>query len=67
VNVTKNGWEETDDAPRSGAPSSATDERHVEQVTSVLERTRSISCTAIATEVGILTTNVYRIVTDSMG
>jgi hypothetical protein len=59
VNVAKNGREETDDAPRSGVPSSATDERHVEQVTSVFERTRSISSTANATEVGMLTANVY--------
>jgi len=47
--------------------SSAKDERHVEQVTSVLERTRNISGTTVATEVGILTANVCRILTNSMG
>jgi len=47
VNVFKNGWEETDDASRSGAPTSATDECRVEQVKSVHEST------AIATEVRI--------------
>jgi len=49
----KNGWEETDNTPCSGDPTSATDECHMEQVKSVLECMRSISCMAIATEVGI--------------
>jgi len=47
VNAFGNGWEETDSASRSGAPASLTDERHMEQVKSVLE------CTVVATEVRI--------------
>jgi hypothetical protein len=39
----------------------------VNQVKFVLEGTRSISCTAIATEVGILPASVYRILTNSLG
>jgi len=31
VNAIKNGWEETDDAPCSGAPTSGMDESHMEQ------------------------------------
>jgi hypothetical protein len=38
----------------------------VEQVKSVLERTRSL-CSAIATEVGNFTSSVYRILANSMG
>jgi len=37
-NAFKNGWEETDDASHSGAPTSVTDERRMEQVKSVLEQ-----------------------------
>jgi histone-lysine N-methyltransferase SETMAR len=44
----------------------ATDERHAKQVKSVIEGTRSISCTAIATEVGISPASVYRIRTNSL-
>jgi hypothetical protein len=64
INSIKNGWEQTDDAPLSGA---STDERHVKQVKSVLERTRSSSCTAIATEVGISPASVYHILTNGLG
>jgi len=53
MNAIKKGREEIDDAPRKGAPTSAKDERHMEQVKSVLERMRSISCKAIATVVRI--------------
>jgi hypothetical protein len=61
-------WLERDrHASRSGAPSSATDERHVEQVKSVLERVRSIACTAAATKVDNFTANAYHILTSSMG
>jgi hypothetical protein len=67
VNSIKNGREQTDEAPRSGAPTTATDERHLKQVKSVLEGTRSISCTAIATEVRISPVSVYRILTNSLG
>ena len=63
--VIKNGREKTVDTPRSEPPSSATDERYVEQVTSVLDSARNISCPA--TEVGILTANICRVVTSSMG
>jgi len=62
-----NAPEETDYAPRSGAPTSATDERHMEKVKFVLERTCSISCKAIVTEVGISPASVYRILTNSWG
>jgi hypothetical protein len=52
VNGIKNGWEEeTDNTLCSGAPTSATDDRHMEQVKS--ECMRSISCKAIATVVRI--------------
>jgi hypothetical protein len=37
VNAIKNGREETDDASHSSAPTSVTDECHMEQVKSVLE------------------------------
>ena len=49
------------------APTSATDERPMKKVKSVLQRTRSISCTAIAKEVGIPPASVYRILTNSLG
>ena len=61
------GWEETDDARRSGAPTSAMDIHHMEQVKSVLEHTHSITRMAVAAEVGISTTNVYCILTSSLG
>jgi hypothetical protein len=67
VNAIKNGQEETDDAPLIGAPTSATDERNMEQVKSVLEHTHSIMCMAIATEVRIFPANVYHILTNSLG
>jgi hypothetical protein len=51
VNAIKNGWEQTDDDSCSGAPTSVMDECHTEKVESVLQRTHSISCTAIVTEV----------------
>jgi hypothetical protein len=44
-----------------------TDERHVEQVQSVIKSTHSISCMAIATEVRISPATVYRILTSSLG
>jgi hypothetical protein len=68
ANVIKNAPEETDYAPRSGAPTctSATDERRMEKVKFVLERTCSISCKAIVT-VGISPASVYRILTNSWG
>ena len=40
---------------------------HMEQVISALESTRSISCTAIATEVGTFPESVYCILTNSLG
>jgi len=67
VNVIKNGQEETDDAPLIGAPTSATDERNMEQVKSVLEHTHSIICMATATQVRISPANVYHILTNSLG
>ena len=67
MNAVKNSWEGTDNASRSGVPTSATDECHVEQVKSVLERMHSISCTAIATEVGISPASVYPFLINSLG
>jgi hypothetical protein len=67
VNSIKNGLEETDDAPHSGTPTSVTDEFHMEQVESVHERMRCISCTGIATEDGISPASVYLIITNSLG
>lgn len=43
VNAIKNGREETDNASRSRTPTSAMDERLMEQVKSVLDSTCSIS------------------------
>jgi hypothetical protein len=40
---------------------------HVTQVKFVLEGTRSTSCTAMATEVGISPASVYHILTNSLG
>jgi len=67
VNAIKNGQEETDDAPLSGAPTSATDECNMEQVKSVLEHMHSIICMAVATEVRICPANVYHILINSLG
>jgi len=67
MNAIKNGPEERNDAPRSGAPTSATDERHMEQVKSVLEHTCSIFCMEIATEVTIFPASVCRILTSYLG
>jgi hypothetical protein len=44
-----------------------TDERHLEQVKSVLDRISSVSFTAVATEVAISPTSVYCILTKSLG
>ena len=51
VNTIKNGWEETDDDSRSGAPTSVMDKCHMEKVESVPECMHRISCTAMVTEV----------------
>jgi len=67
MNATKNGQEKTNDAHHSGAPTTVTDECHMEQVESALEYTCSISCMTIATEVRISPANVYGIVTTSLG
>jgi transposase len=65
VNAIKNGWVQTDDDSRSGAPKSAMDECHVEKVEPVLERMHSTSCTAIVTEVRTSLASVNRILTNS--
>jgi hypothetical protein len=49
------------------APTSVTDERHMEQEKSVLEITHSISCIAIATGVRISPESVLHILTNSLG
>jgi hypothetical protein len=67
VKAIKNGQEETSDAPHGGAPTSARDERHMEQVKSVLEHTHSISCMATVTRNGISPASVYHILTNSLG
>jgi len=67
VNIIKNGQKESNDAPHSGAPTSAMDEYHMEQVKSVFECMHSISCMAIATEIRISPAGVYHIFTNSLG
>jgi hypothetical protein len=67
MNAAKNCQEKTDDAPHSGAPTAVTDECHMEQLESVLEHMRSISCMTIATEVRISPASVYGILTTSLG
>ena len=67
MNAIKNGWEETDGAPCSGAATSGMDEGHMEQVKSVVEYMHSISCTAVATEVGISPASVYHILPTAWG
>jgi hypothetical protein len=66
VKAIKNGWEEKDDDSCSGAPTSATDECHMEKVEPVLERTHSLSCTAIVTEVRTSLASVNHILTNSL-
>jgi hypothetical protein len=67
MNATKNGQEKTDYAYHSGAPTTVTDECHMEQVESVLEHTYSISCMTNATDVRISPASVYGILTTSLG
>jgi hypothetical protein len=67
TNVFKNGREETNYAPRSGAPTSTTEERHMKNAKSVLESTHIITSTAIVTEDGISPASVYCILTNSSG
>jgi len=67
MKATKNGQEKTADSPHSRAPTTVTDECHVEQVESVLEHIRSISCMTIATEIRIPPASVYGILTTSLG
>jgi len=67
MNSFKNGGKETDSAPCSGAPTSATDECHMEQVKSVREHACSISCLAIVKEVSISPASVCHIFTNSLG
>jgi len=66
VNAIKNGQEEINDAPLSGAPTSAIDECNMEKVKSVLENMHSIICMAVATEVSVCPANVYHILTNSL-
>jgi len=49
------------------ALSSVTDECHMEQEKSVLEIMHSISCIAIATDVGVSPESVLHILTNSLG
>jgi hypothetical protein len=67
MNAVKNSWEGTDNAPRSGVPTWATDECHVEHMKSVRECMHSISCTAVATEVGISPASVDPPLINSLG
>jgi hypothetical protein len=46
---------------------SAMDECHMEQIKSFFECIHSISCTAMATEVGISPASIYHILTNSLG
>ena len=52
---------------RNGASALAKDECHMKQMKSVLEYMHSISCTAIATEVGISPASVYHILPTAWG
>ena len=65
VNAIKNGWEETDDDSRSGAPTSSMDECHMGKVEPVSECTHSITCTEIVTEVRASLANVNHNLTNS--
>lgn len=67
VYAIKNDQEETDSAPHSVATMSVMNECHMEQVKSVLVHIHSISCTAMATEVGISLASVYHVLTNSLG
>ena len=67
MNAIKNVQEETDSAPHSVATRLTIDECHMEQVKSVHEQIHSISCTAMATGVGISPAIVYHIHTNSLG
>ena len=67
MNTIKNGWEERDNAPHSGTPTSVTDEFHMEHVKPVLECTRSTSCTGIAREDAISPASIYLTLTNSLG
>ena len=58
--ILKNGPEETGYTPRSGTPTSATDE-------SVLECSRSISCVAVTEEFETSPASVCPILTNSWG
>ena len=66
MNAVKNSWERTDNAPRSRVPTLATEGCHMEQVKSVLERWHSISCMAVATEIGISPAGVYPFLINSL-
>jgi len=59
VSSIRNGREEINDTPRSGALTLVMDECHMEQMKSVLECTRSTSCTVVATDVSISPASVY--------
>jgi len=65
-NAINNDRKETDNAPRRGAPPSTTDERHMEQMKSPFELTRSIYCIAVASEVSLTPACVYPILTNSL-
>jgi hypothetical protein len=67
VNFIKNGREQTDDAPRTGGPTTASNELHMNQVKFVIKGLHSISSTTIATDVGISPASVYRILSNSLG
>jgi len=66
VNVIKNGWEQTDNAPNSEALTKAMDKHYMKEGKSVLERTCSISSTAKVTEVRISPVSVYSILANSL-
>jgi len=67
VDAIKNGWEETDYAPCSGAPTSGMAGGHMEQRKSVLEYMHNISHAAVATEVGISPASVNHILPTAWG
>jgi hypothetical protein len=67
VNSIKIGWEETDNVPQSGTPTSVTDEFHMEQVKPVLKCTRSTSYMGIAKEDAISPASIYLTLNNSLG
>lgn len=63
-NLFKGGRTEVEDLPRSGRPSTSTDEQSVEEVKKIVMDNRRVSVREIAREIGIPKTSVHRILTE---